>query len=178
MNRREALTALPGALAGVIGTDALIAPAADAKVIDEWIEDRLCEKEAIPDGEDPGVHHAIAALYQFLDNADEVLTRHEIEAADGWECDCDFCTDLRGQFYAVQMFATMLDACCFRGGLIWQSRRRFERNTKVRKKFLRDWADLPVGGSLDFPNAIRDLPPLKKPNCCLEYQEYQEGGAR
>ena len=146
MNRREALIALPGLVVALPATaDACHAAAQAIKRPYESPEahdryDALMERHFrlspdVPEDEEPGVHRALVALLDFLDHADEVLTKHEVE--EGELCDCQFCYELRGISFAVEGFESLLSGELRHGRLLHfrdkVHRQRQDRNHERRK---------------------------------------------
>jgi hypothetical protein len=56
----------------------------------------------------PEVSAAIRSLYDFLDHAGELMTRHELEEEE--PCACHYCSDLRGVVFSVQLFISCLES--------------------------------------------------------------------
>jgi hypothetical protein len=59
---------------------------------------------------DPEAARYAIALYDALDAADALLTRHEREqAGNGQACDCDLCSEVRSQPYTLECFLAMVE---------------------------------------------------------------------
>jgi hypothetical protein len=181
LNRRDALGSLGGWIAGLFGAKTAAAEALPAprpprgpsprpllspeeqEAIHNRLLDHCCNLPDVPQGDDPAVHHAIISLYDFMDSADELLTRHEIES--GGDCDCDYCDDLAGQLYAVKTFVAMLESQIIRGGLVFRREKVYEAHCKARKAIRRRVKETAVGDDLpeaDEACALLPIEPLPK----------------